>query len=81
MKVIVCGGRDFKSQAQVWRELDRLHAEVGITELMQGGARGVDTFAAEWAATNTPLGSRTEVGLHGVWEARRQHQFAPAKME
>lgn len=49
MKVIVCGGRDFRSPAQVWRELDRIHAEIGITELMQGGQRGVDTYAKEWA--------------------------------
>lgn len=51
MRVIVCGGRDFRSPAKVWRELDKIHAEIGITALMQGGARGVDTFAREWAAT------------------------------
>jgi len=55
MKVIVCGGRDFRSPAQVWRELDRLHAELGFTELMQGGARGVDTFAKEWARTKPEI--------------------------
>src|SRR5882757_8095154 len=54
MKVIVCGGRDFKSPAQVWRALDRIHAATPITELMQGGARGVDTFAREWAAFRHP---------------------------
>lgn len=50
MKVIVCGGRNFRSPAQVWKELDRLHAEFGFTALMQGGATGVDGFAREWAA-------------------------------
>jgi predicted Rossmann-fold nucleotide-binding protein len=50
MKVIVCGSRDFRSPAQVWRELDRLHAEHKFTALMQGGATGVDGFAREWAA-------------------------------
>lgn len=49
MKVIVCGGRDFKSPAQVWKELDRLHAEMRFTALAQGGATGVDWFAREWA--------------------------------
>ena len=49
MKVIVCGGRDFRSPAQVWRELDRLHAELSFTALMQGGATGADAFAREWA--------------------------------
>lgn len=49
MKVIVCGGRDFRSPAQVWQELDRLHTEMRFTALMQGGATGVDAFAREWA--------------------------------
>ncbi len=49
MKVIVCGGRDFQSPAQVWQGLDRLHEATPITQLMQGGATGVDTFAKEWA--------------------------------
>jgi hypothetical protein len=55
MKVIVCGGRDFPSPAQIWNELDRLHAEYAFTELMHGGARGVDSFAREWAATKPEI--------------------------
>lgn len=51
MRVIVCGGRDFRSPAQVWLGLDRVHAERPISELMQGGADGVDTFAREWAGS------------------------------
>ena len=51
MKVVVCGGRGFRSSAQVFRELDRLHQKYNFTELMQGGAKGVDTFAREWAIT------------------------------
>ena len=51
MRVIVCGGRDFGSPAQVWRALDALHLKMPITELMQGGATGADQFAREWAAT------------------------------
>jgi hypothetical protein len=51
MRVIVCGGRNFRSPAQVWRELDRLHADCPITALMQGGATGADRFAREWAIT------------------------------
>ena len=49
-RVIVCGGRNFRSPAQVWCELDRLHAIHHFRELMQGGAIGVDTFAREWVA-------------------------------
>ena len=55
MKVIVCGGRDFRSPAQVWRGLDEIHAERPITKLMQGGANGVDTFAKEWAITKPDI--------------------------
>ena len=50
MRVIVCGGCDFEVPAFVWRELDRLHAELGFTSLMQGGSAGVDRYAREWAA-------------------------------
>lgn len=35
----------------MWRSLDAIHVGTPITELMQGGATGVDTFAREWAAT------------------------------
>lgn len=55
MRVIVCGGRNFRSPAQVWRELDALHAEHGFTALMQGGATGVDRFAKEWAGTKPEI--------------------------
>ena len=50
MKVIVCGSYDLPTPTFVWRELDRLHAELGITALMQGSAAGVDRFARDWAA-------------------------------
>src|SRR5260370_31038101 len=49
MKVLVCGGRNFRSPAQVFRALDRLHQEKPITELMQGGATGAGPIqAAPW---------------------------------
>lgn len=50
MRVLVCGGRNFRSAAQVYHALDALHANTPITELMQGGAPGADRFASEWAA-------------------------------
>lgn len=53
MRVVVCGGRDFQSPAQVWRGLDAIHQSTPIKELMQGGCpTGVDRFAKEWAAAN-----------------------------
>lgn len=64
MKVVVCGGRDFSSPAQVWRELDRLHSELKFTELMQGGASGVDSFAREWAARKPEI---VRYACHADW--------------
>jgi hypothetical protein len=55
MRVLVCGGRNFRSPAQVFRALDDLHAKQPITELMQGGATGADQFAKEWAATKPEI--------------------------
>jgi hypothetical protein len=55
MKIIVCGSRNFKSPAHVFRALDRLHQERPITALMQGGATGADTFAKEWAMTKPEI--------------------------
>lgn len=50
MRVIVCGGRDYPSPAHIFAALDDIAAERGITEIMQGGATGVDQFARDWAA-------------------------------
>lgn len=55
MRVIVCGGRNFRSPAQVWKVLDELHSELHFTALMQGGATGVDAFAKDWAATKPEI--------------------------
>lgn len=48
MRVLVCGGRNFRSAAQVHYALDKFHAVTPILELMEGGATGVDRYAAEW---------------------------------
>lgn len=55
MKVLVCGGRNFRSPAQVFKALDELHKQKPITELMQGGATGADQLAKEWAATKPAI--------------------------
>jgi YspA, cpYpsA-related SLOG family len=65
MKVLVCGGRHFRSPVQVFRALDRLHQEKPITELMQGGATGADQFAREWAATKPEI---KRYVCHADWE-------------
>lgn len=55
MKVLVCGGRDFTNEAFICGRLDRLHAETPITALMQGGARGADTIAGQWARSKAGI--------------------------
>ena len=50
MRVVVTGGRDFDDRAMLWAGLDRLYELMPITELIEGGARGADRYAAEWAA-------------------------------
>ncbi len=52
MRVLVCGGRDFKDEAFVERILsDRLYPYLFSNKqvtIIEGGARGVDTFALNW---------------------------------
>lgn len=64
MIFLVCGGRDFDDEQAVWRALDKLHAERGITGLIEGGASGVDTHARNWAVA-TGVDVRT---FYAEWE-------------
>lgn len=52
MRVIVCGGRDFKDKDMLYRVMNTLHREYPIVVLFEGGARGADRYAAQWAAEN-----------------------------
>lgn len=47
--VLVTGGRDYEDRAHVIRVLDSEHEAEPIDLLVQGGARGADLFAKEWA--------------------------------
>lgn len=49
MKVLVCGGRNFKNRSGLMDFLAKLHAEKIFTEVIHGGALGADTFAGEFA--------------------------------
>lgn len=49
MRVLVCGGRDFENREAVFSELDALAAEHGWLTIIEGGARGADRLAREWA--------------------------------
>ena len=54
-RLLVCGGRDFDDAPFVFRTLDALHREHRFREFMQGGARGADALAKEWAMTKGDL--------------------------
>ena len=49
MRVLVCGGREYNDASQLIHELDSLHREMPIAELIHGAARGADSLAAAWA--------------------------------
>jgi hypothetical protein len=49
MLVIVCGGRDFEDGAFINHTLDLFHKCRPIRTVIQGGARGADTWARTWA--------------------------------
>ena len=49
MRVLVCGGRDYRDIGAVFRELNALHRATPISALIEGGAHGADELAALWA--------------------------------
>jgi len=58
MRVIVCGGRNYRDRKSVFAALDRLHAERGIDFVIQGVADGADYLAWQWAdERGIPCGS------------------------
>lgn len=46
MKVLVCGGRNYTDYEQLYTVLDKLP---NFTELVEGGARGADHLAGQYA--------------------------------
>ena len=53
MRVLVCGGRSYRDIVRVFSVLDKLHREAGIECLIQGGAKGADRLAYEWAGQSS----------------------------
>lgn len=51
MRVLVCGGRDFSDSLFISGVLENFHAHDEYQDwvIIEGGARGVDTFAKKWA--------------------------------
>lgn len=48
-KILVCGGRNYKDQDKVNLILNKIHDDAGITCIVQGGAKGADELAKNWA--------------------------------
>jgi YspA, cpYpsA-related SLOG family len=49
LRVLICGGREYTDRAELYAELDRLHAEYAFETIISGGAPGADALAVEWA--------------------------------
>lgn len=49
MRVLVCGGRNFRDRGLVFLTLSALDDANRIDLLIEGGATGADRFAREWA--------------------------------
>lgn len=49
MRVLVCGGREFKDRNALFGALDAFDAKYPITTVIHGTAGGADTFAGQWA--------------------------------
>ena len=63
MKVLVCGGRNYEEREKAFFILDAMHGKKAIALIIEGGARGADTLAREWAVSrNVPF--RT---FHANW--------------
>lgn len=50
MKVLVCGDRNWTDWRFLREALDRFHAAVPFSAVIEGGARGADAMACAWAA-------------------------------
>jgi len=49
MKVIVCGGRDFRNQKLMDEVMDQFHATYNVRLVIEGGMVGADRAARLWA--------------------------------
>jgi predicted Rossmann-fold nucleotide-binding protein len=64
MRVLVCGGRNYRNWSAVAESLQRIHATTPIDVLIHGCAKGADALAARWAYL---VGVR-ERGFGADWE-------------
>lgn len=48
LRVLVCGGREYKDKERVYLELDTLDSHFGPLLIISGVARGADSFGIDW---------------------------------
>lgn len=83
MKVLVCGGRDFRDREWLYAGLEMLHQVTGgITELIEGGASGADCLAANWAKWKGSYTDLKHTTVKAEWEqyGRRAGMIRNAEM-
>lgn len=56
MIILVCGGRGFRDHAALYSVLDRVHAEKGITCIIEGGQRTYQKVRSEEGDIKSPIG-------------------------
>lgn len=71
-KAIVCGGREYQGRDALFFIMDRLHQQHGFTMIVEGGARGADRFAREWAHSRG-IHVATVDALWNEWPRRAGH--------
>lgn len=49
VRLLVCGGRDYADREAVFKALDYIHERRVVTCIIEGGAKGADALAREWA--------------------------------
>ena len=52
MRILVCGGRDYKDKDKVFSTLQRVHEDRCIDSIVHGGCSGADSIADDWAKIN-----------------------------
>jgi len=62
MRVLVCGGRDYHNRSHV----NAILSEIKPTVIIEGGAKGADFLAADWARSNIEADSL--LTFHADWE-------------
>lgn len=51
MRVLVCGGRNYRDRESVFHQLHSLAERCGYLTVIEGGATGADALAREWASS------------------------------